>query len=325
MKNNVPPHAGVKQYCFTLIELLVVIAVIAVLAAMLFPALGRARDSAKLAGCVSNMKNMSTAYMMYVERYDQYVVPDTAPIDDSRLSYIHQVHAKVRHGKWHALLLFMTGEEKTIKGHLHHYWRNPKWLKCPGVLFGHTELYKNANYQLTYPQSLTPTQAEYTASGADAFIPYRRALRKIYRFRKPGDTVLIYEGGRPGHVYNQAYIPGTGAYSAQFGGKRSAHHWGVWTGSGVAASFDSAFSTLVTGIETFGESYTNSGAPNPVPARTYYRGMAKDFLKGRHGRTNAGLFYDGHVQTASSTEWGRHYYILFKNGTGSGWFWTPQF
>ena len=56
---------------FTLIELLVVIAIIAILAAILFPVFAKARDKARQATCVSNMKQIGNAMMMYLQDYDE--------------------------------------------------------------------------------------------------------------------------------------------------------------------------------------------------------------------------------------------------------------
>ncbi|MFW5868851.1 MAG: DUF1559 domain-containing protein [Armatimonadota bacterium] len=56
---------------FTLIELLVVIAIIAILAAILFPVFARAREKARQASCLSNVKQITMGVMMYVQDYDE--------------------------------------------------------------------------------------------------------------------------------------------------------------------------------------------------------------------------------------------------------------
>ncbi|MBI3991454.1 MAG: DUF1559 domain-containing protein [Candidatus Omnitrophica bacterium] len=71
---------------FTLVELLVVVAIIAILAAMLLPTLKAAREKARQAACINNLKVLGLAELMYAQDYNDWMIVDTTDVSTTSTS-----------------------------------------------------------------------------------------------------------------------------------------------------------------------------------------------------------------------------------------------
>jgi prepilin-type N-terminal cleavage/methylation domain-containing protein/prepilin-type processing-associated H-X9-DG protein len=242
---------------FTLVELLVVVAVIAVLAAIIFPVLSRARSRSHATVCTSNLRQFGTAFALYSDDWDQRF-PSPGGHETYLTAWDHN-----------------SGE--TINRYISPGKREPSdragiWL-CPAYMqkapylrseypprsYGMNSYLRGAQADNEYPG--WPSYPRYPAANADTAC-WERGIH-LSQIRDPAKTILLYEGtynlstgyvGRPGGM-NQVMgfwdVPQNANERAWSEGWHNGRNIYLWCDGHVAAMRPETRSDFPTGQPTY--------------------------------------------------------------------------